>query len=104
MLVQDLLSSAAQYAGWFSAITAAIIIIVKPVRERVFGIKAIKDGLKCQLRTDMLRIYYHNKGNRTIRQYEYENFMFSYNAYKALKGNSFIDHIKREVDEWEVVT
>lgn len=104
MLVQDLLSGTAQYAGWFSAITAAIIIIVKPVRERVFGIKAIKDGMKCQLRTDMLRIYYHNKGNRTIRQYEYENFMFSYNAYKALKGNSFIDHIKREVDEWEVVT
>ena len=30
--------------------------------------------------------------------------MHLYNAYKALGGNSFIDKIKHEVDEWEVVT
>ena len=35
---------------------------------------------------------------------EYENFLFLYRAYKALRGNSFIDKIKKEVDEWEVVT
>lgn len=27
-----------------------------------------------------------------------------YEAYKALKGNSFIDKIYSEVKEWEVVT
>ena len=46
---------------------------------------------------------YVNKDAQKIRQYEAENFEYSYKAYKALKGNSFIDKIKKEVDEWEVV-
>ncbi len=100
----NIISIAAEYAGYISVIAAVILLFVKPIRERVFGIKAIKDGMKCSLRSDMLRIYYHNKEKRKIRQYEYENFILAHKAYKALGGNSFIDHIKAEVDEWEVVT
>ena len=62
------------------------------------------NGLKCLMRSDMLNIYYHNREKKVIRQYAYENFLALYKGYKALKGNSFIDKIKREVDEWEVVT
>ena len=62
------------------------------------------NGLKCLMRSDMLNIYYHNRERKIIRQYEYENFLALYKGYKALKGNSFIDKIKKEVDEWEVVT
>lgn len=64
----------------------------------------LANGTKCQLRSEMLRIYYHNHTNAKIRQYEYENFIFLYEAYKALKGNSFIDRIYSEVKEWEIVT
>lgn len=64
----------------------------------------IANGQKCLMRTDMLQIYYHNREKRTIRQYEYENFIMLYEAYKALKGNSFIDKIYEEVHEWEIVT
>ena len=64
----------------------------------------IKKGQLCQLRSEMLRIYYHNREREEIRQYEYENFVFMYEAYKALKGNSFIDKIYKEVQTWEVVT
>ena len=62
------------------------------------------NGLKCLLRSEMLRIYYHNKDTRKIRQNEYENFVFLYKAYKALKGNSFIDKIYKEVQTWEIET
>ena len=62
------------------------------------------NGLKCLMRSDMLNIYYHNRERKIIRQYEYENFLALDKGYKALKGNSFIDKIKKEVDEWEVVT
>ncbi len=62
------------------------------------------NGMKCLLRSEMLRIYYHNKETETIRQYELENFVFLYKAYKALKGNSFIDKIYKEVMSWEVET
>lgn len=62
------------------------------------------NGMKCLLRSEMLRTYYHNKDCEKIRQYEYENFMYLYKAYKALKGNSFIDKIHGEVQTWEVIT
>lgn len=74
-------------------ITPVIVLIVKLI-----------NGQKCQLRTEMLQIYYHNKDTKKIRQYEYENFVYLYEAYKALKGNSFIDKIYTEVKKWEIVT
>ncbi len=70
----------------------------------LLAVSKVCNGQKCLLRSDMLSIYYHNREKKIIRQYEYENFIMLYEAYKALKGNSFIDKIKKEVDEWEVVT
>lgn len=70
----------------------------------IISIKKIATGTKCQLRSEMLRIYYHNKEAKKIRQYEFENFIMLYEAYKALKGNSFIDRIYEEVDTWDVIT
>lgn len=62
------------------------------------------NGMRCQLRSDMLHIYYQYKDSKEIRQYELENFVYLYKAYKALWGNSFIDKIYKEVMSWEVVT
>lgn len=62
------------------------------------------NGMKCQLRSDMLHIYYQYKDSKRIRQYELENFVYLYKAYKALRGNSFIDKIYKEVMTWEVIT
>ena len=66
--------------------------------------RKLTNGMKCQLRTDMLKAYYHNRESGKIRQYEFENFIFNYEAYKALKGNSFIDKIYKEVQSWEVIS
>jgi len=70
----------------------------------IICIQKIANGTKCQLRSEMLRIYYHHHESKKIRQYEYENFVMLYEAYKALKGNSFIDKIYREVQTWEVIS
>lgn len=75
--------------------------IVIPV---IVSVNKVKNGVKCQLRSEMLVIYYHNREDRMIRQYEYENFIMLYDAYKALKGNSFVDKIYTEVKKWEVIT
>lgn len=64
--------------------------------------KKIREAQKCQLRAEMLRTYYRNKGQKRIRQYEKQNFVYSYEAYKALKGNSFIDDVHDEVMSWEM--
>lgn len=70
----------------------------------IASVKKIANGTKCQLRSEILRIYYHNRDTREIRQYEYENFIMLYEAYKALKGNSFIDKIYEEVHSWDIIT
>ena len=92
----------AQYASAFSGIVAAVILLIKPLRDKLLGAKELRDGLRCQLRSDMLHTYYKHKDEESIRQYEMENFIMEYKAYKALDGNSFIDIIEREVKTWEV--
>ena len=75
--------------------------VIVPV---IVWVKRIANGQKCQLRNDMLQIYYHNREREKIRQYEYENFVMLYEAYKALNGNSFIDKIYNDVKSWEIIT
>lgn len=75
--------------------------VVLPI---VKAVKKIAEGTKCQLRSEMLRIYYNNKDSKEIRQFEFENFVMLYEAYKALKGNSFIDKIYEEVHSWTITT
>ena len=64
----------------------------------------IVEGQRCQLRADMLNIYYKCKDKKQIRQYEAEHFEKCYHAYKALKGNSFIDEIYKKAHQWEVIS
>lgn len=90
-------------ATWVTLIgeIGVLIGVVAPV---IVLIVKIINGQKCQLRSEMLQIYYHNKDTKKIRQYEMENFVLLYEAYKALKGNSFIDTIYTEVRKWEITT
>ena len=94
--------------GFCSPIASLITILavlVKPIREKIFGLEDIREGQKCILRSEMLSIYYEGKddGNK-LRQHKFENFVLMYKAYKAMKGNSFIDKIAKEVEKMEVVT
>lgn len=87
-----------------AALVSEILILLGVIVPVIVSIRKIANGTRCQLRSEMLRIYYHNREKGIIRQYEYENFIMLYEAYKALKGNSFIDKIFKEVQEWDIVT
>ena len=78
-----------------------LLSVIIPV---IISIRKISKGTRCQLRSEMLRTYYHNRDAKEIRQYEYENFIYLYEAYKTLKGNSFIDRIYSEVKTWKILT
>lgn len=100
----DAILTIAQIAGAITGIVAALVLLIKPLRERVIGMKEIAAAQRCLLRQSMLNTYYRHKAEDKLRQYEYENFLYLYTAYKAMGGNSFIDKIKTEVDTWEVET
>ena len=80
-----------EFSVLVGVITPVVVMIIK-----------IINGQRCQLRTEMLQIYYKNKEAKKMHQYEFENFDLLYKAYKALKGNSFIDKIKKEIETWDV--
>lgn len=83
---------------------AGITTVFSLVITAIVWFKRIIEGQRCQLRQAMLDIYYKHKDEKKIRQYEAEHFDKCYHAYKALKGNSFIDEIYRTAHTWEVET
>lgn len=83
---------------------AEIGVLMGVIIPVITNIRKIANGQRCQLRNEMLQIYYHNRETEKIRQYEYENFVMLYEAYKALKGNSFIDKIHKEVESWDIIS
>lgn len=91
------LSDIVTLLGELAAIISAVSVFFAALNK-------VNNGTKCLLRSEMLRIYYRHRDAREIRQYELENFIYLYEAYKKLKGNSFIDRIYDEVKDWKVVT
>ena len=84
-------------------IVPLIIELVGVLVPIIVWILKIANGMKCQHRTEMLRIYYAHLETKVIHQYEFENFVMLYKSYKALKGNSFIDKVYKEVQTWKVI-
>lgn len=94
----DIISLIALVASLITEIAILIGTVTPIVREN----RKVANGQRCQLRSEMLRTYYRNKETEKLRQYELENFVMLYEAYKALGGNSFIDKIYKEVLTWDV--
>ena len=94
----EYLETIAKGIGYIASIAGAIAVVIKCLRDQA----KIRDGQKCQLRADMLRTYYKNRDTQKLRQYEAENFVMMYQAYKAMGGNSFIDEIYSHVTKWDV--
>lgn len=89
-----------QIAGIITGVAAALVIVWK-VRTWASN---IVEGLRSLLRNQMMNTYYKHKDEGALRQYEMENFQKTYEAYKALNGNSFIDQIADQVKDWDVNT
>ena len=96
------IASIAGVVGAVSCIVGAVVSLARWIKKISNKTDTLMDGMRCLLRTEMTRTYYKN--DKTIRQYEYENFFDNYEAYKVLGGNSFIDKISKEIKDWEVKT
>ena len=86
------------------ALISEIIALIGILVGCIVSIGKVMNGTKCLLRSEMLRIYYRHRDTGEIRQFEYENFVYLYEAYKKLKGNSFIDNIDAEDKKWKIIT
>ena len=103
MIDMQMLHTVAGYAGSITCILTLISLLIRPIRERIFGETAIQEGQSCLLRSEIVRIYYRHLDQQALRQYEYENLCYCYKAYRQLGGNSFVEHIYLEMQEWTVI-
>jgi peptidoglycan hydrolase CwlO-like protein len=56
-----------------------------------------------KLRNDILDIYDRCKDSKQITLYQLESIKFSYELYKKLKGNSFVEEIVKRVEQFEII-
>lgn len=92
-----------QWAKDICSIATCAALLIKPTREWLMGTKALREGQRCLLRSEIVRIYYRHHDDRKLREYEFKNMEQCYHAYKALDGNSFIDRIYNEMREWDII-
>lgn len=63
----------------------------------------INKSTKCTLRNDILDIYDRCKETGKITHYQLQSMTYSYDRYKKLKGNSFVDEIMERVKDFELI-
>lgn len=97
--------------GIVSVITAILAFILKNVISENHKLKqeksaeekttfnALKNGLKCLLRSQLME--YHNKFTeaKNITPTDYENWMQMYASYKDLGGNGMITHMADDIEK-----
>jgi hypothetical protein len=93
----------AEYASDLCQVLTCMLLLVKPVREWILGTEALREGQRCLLRSEILRIYYRHGKDKQLQEYEYRNLIQCYQGYKALGGNSFVEHVYEEMQDWEIV-
>ncbi len=103
MIPVEALRKLADYAGDILQIITFAAFLIKPVREWLLGIEAIREGQRCLMRSDIVGIYYKNKDKKQLHEYDYQHLQHCYDAYKALGGNSFIDRLYAEMQEWDII-
>lgn len=92
-----------QWAKDICSIATCAALLIRPVREWIMGTEAIREGQRCLLRSEIVRIYYRHREEKRLTEFEFKLLEQCHKAYKALKGNSFVDHIHAEMQEWEII-
>lgn len=68
----------------------------------IIDARAQREATKSLLRTEMVKAYYKYKETKRMPYYVKKAWYEDYEAYRKLKGNSFIMDLKKEIDEWEI--
>lgn len=93
----------ATLAADFVAIATCLSLLIKPFRNKLLGMETMLEGNRCLLRAEIVRMYYRHLKDKQMEEYEYKLCDSCYKAYKAMGGNSFIDRIWAEMQNWSII-
>lgn len=80
-----------------------IVFLIGAILGYVKIKEASKEATKCSLRNDILQIYDQCRTTKKITLYQLEAISLSYELYKKLKGNSFVEAVYKEVQSYEKI-
>lgn len=83
-------------------ITSAIATTFGLIGKLFVDMAAQRKGTVSLLRTEMTKTYYKYREKQRMPYFIKEAWYANYEAYTALKANSFIKDLKKEIDEWGV--
>lgn len=97
-----------------TTIITLLLLCIKPFRSWFLNLQDRRkkeekkennrdEAMKCSLRNIITQFYYSHNQTKTMKQYEFENIDRIYLAYKRMDGNSFVDKIWEEIQEWTIV-
>ena len=92
-----------QWAKNICSIATCAALLIRPVREWLMDTESLREGQRCLLRAEIVRIYYRHNDDRQLKEYEFKNMQQCYEAYKTLKGNSFVDKLHTEMLDWTII-
>jgi hypothetical protein len=80
-----------------------ITAFVGEIGVLILFVRSIIEASKCSLRNDILDIYDRCKETGKITHYQLQSIKTSYDVYKKLKGNSFVEDIVKRVEDFELI-
>lgn len=80
-----------------------ITFFVGEISALIVFAKSILKGTKCSLRNDILDIWDRCNEKKQITRYQMQSIQYSYELYKTLKGNSFVEDIMKRIEEFELI-
>ena len=83
-------------------ITTALATLFGLMGKLFIDMSAQRKGTISLLRTEMTKTYYKYRDRKCMPYFIKEAWYANYEAYTALKANSFIKDLKKEIDEWGV--
>lgn len=101
-------------AGYIITIVTCLTLLIKPLREKVLGIKRQRlheeeiENQKtekdlCLLRHNMKSIYNTYCSAKKIPEMEYIDFITHFCIYKQMNGNLFVDDLFNKIKNWDVI-
>ena len=98
----DKLQTIATLIGYIVTVGGVFAFLWKQWKK----IQDIANAQKCQIRSDILNIYYKHcdEEDPTLREYERKNLDALYAAYEVLHGNTFVTDIyEDQMRHWRVI-
>lgn len=92
-----------QWVKDITAILTFLAVFIKPLREKLFGLRARRLGDQATLRHLITEMYYSGLPEKALHRYEWEDLQHMAKAYFANGGNSYVKKIAEEMDTWEII-